>query len=49
MISVAVRNKSADQQRYIVLYDDADTEELKLVEIHGELRVFVDYCLESFF
>jgi pantothenate kinase type III len=46
-IAAAVRTKGGEQQQYIVLYDDVDTEELNLVEIHGTLllcRLILKSC-----
>jgi len=36
-IAASVRNRNGELQQYLILYDDVDTEEMSLVEIHGTL------------
>jgi transcriptional antiterminator Rof (Rho-off) len=44
-IASSVRSKQKDLHNYLVLYDDVDTEELNLVQIHGKSPHIQDACL----
>lgn len=39
-IAGAIRTKNNDLEQYLVVYDDADTEELNLIEIHSALTLY---------
>lgn len=44
-IAAAIQTKNDELEQYLVVYDDADTEELNLIEIHGTLLVV--FCFEA--